>query len=258
MSMTKRGFTALAVLLLGVGAMGLVASAPAGAAETTYDACPDEAGSFTDDGTPYPPFGAPEGDASGLIDCTSSYTPPVDAQTNLSLLFEFPGLPTDACYEITELSVTSTGTPGGAGWGFLAFDSVGTVPIDTVNGNGGSFVQYDALTGTVLPANGVPVESPIDQPATGTYAVTSSLATDVISLDDLAAGNLGGSVLILNSFVGGGADTVESMTASVTLDDANCDQPTTTTAPTTTVAPTTVAPAPAPAVAVADQPRFTG
>lgn len=160
MSVTRRGLTAPAALLLGVGAIVVLAPTTAGAAEETYDACPDEAGSFLDNGgayppfgAPYPPFGAPSGDASGLIDCTSSSTPLVDTETNLALLFEFPGLPTDDCHEITELSVTTTGVPLGNGWGIVAYNSVGTEPILTLSGNDGSYQQYHAADGNVLPSD---------------------------------------------------------------------------------------------------------
>ena len=262
--MTRRLLSAVAATAILIGVLALPQAASA--AETDYDACPDSASAWLDDGvTAYPPYdtSAP-GDPSALIGCAGPYSGVPGQLVNAVTGYTFAGLPTDPCNVVTGITAISTGTPGGFGWPVLAFNSDTGNPVIGVDGFDGFFQQWGRPQGVTVPTHGVVVVSPVDQPASGSYAVSYDLDPAGISLVDLAAGNLSLTAIVLNR--GDAADdVVESLQVSVVVDDAGCTVPTSTTTtttptttstttPTTTVAPTTTAAAQPQALT----PTFTG
>ncbi len=167
--------------------------------------------------------------------------------------FPFTGLPTDPCNTIVSVSVTSTGTPGGAGWGFVAYNvDDPTIHYTGPTGTGdGSYQQFGATQGTILTTNGASFYTPIDQPASGQYSVTYQLDPALLDLATLAGGKLAVAAVVFDP-----GDVLSQLTAQVVLDDSACTPPTSeTTASTSSSTTSTTA---APTVQATTSPKFTG
>lgn len=255
--------------VIGAGALvaSLVGATPGGAAEVSDTSCPTSAEAWLPDGDAYPPFGtaAPD-DASPLVGCTGPFVP-TSGTVDLSAGFAFPGLPTDACVEVTALTLRITGIPEVAGYGVTAWSTADGTPIRLASGAAdGGYQQYGAAAGTVINASGASFESPSDQPSTGEYTISIAFDPTVLTAAELAAGGLGATVITINAQPGF-ADQIAQLQVEATVDDAACAPTTSSTSTTststtsTTTAPTTTAPttptSTAPQAVVA-QPRFTG
>ena len=142
------------------------------------------------------------------------------------------------------MSLTSTGTPVGFGWGIIAYNTSTNAVIPPTAGDDGVFQVFGATAGQTVSEGGATFRSPSAQPASGSYSVIGDLDPTAITLADLVAGRLGIAAVVLNP---DGPDTLTSLTVSVTTDSSACE-PTSSTTSTTLATPTTTAPAAAPAV----------
>ena len=137
-SMAVLGGTALAAAAVAFAPMG-----QAGAAEQVFEACPASVSTWVDNNaTPYPPYSTPSSqDASALVGCAGSFAPVGQgSSTNVVAQFAFAGLPTNPCYVVTGLTVSTSGSPGSAGWPFLAYNIGTGAPItgQGINIDGGA------------------------------------------------------------------------------------------------------------------------
>ncbi len=236
-------------------ALMMVMPSASQAAEVPFTSCPSEVASWANNDAAYPPFGSVGADsADGLVNCAAPFAPESSTEQNVTMTFPFAQLPTDPCNTLVSVSLTSTGTPEGAGWGFVAYN-VGDPSIHYTGPSGtgdGGFQQFGATQGTLITTNGGTFYSPIAQPASGAYSVTYQLDPAQLDLATLAAGHLGVSAVVFDP-----GDVLTSMTVQVVVDDSACppaSSSTTSTEPT----PTSTTSTTAPKVQAATSPKFTG
>jgi hypothetical protein len=243
------GGAAGAALLFGLFAIVPTSS---NAAEVPFTSCPANAQSWVIGSGSYPPFTTPGADsAAGLDGCTAPFAAASQTEQNVTMSFPLTGLPTDPCNTIVSASITSSGTPGGAGWGFVAYNvDDPTIHYTGPTGTGdGGYQQFAAPAGNLLTTNGATFYSPALQPDSGQYDVTYQLDPAQLNLATLAGGKVGVSAVVFDA-----GDTLNQMTMNVVLDDSACT-PDTSSTTTTEESTTTTA---APVVQPATKPSFTG
>ena len=228
----RGSITALVVVVSVLVGIGAPTSSVTAATTSSGEKCPTAAALYT--ATPYPfPPSSTGTSTTDLVGCTGSYSAPAPAPGN-SLAFTFGDIATDdGCSTVTSLSATTTGTPGGDGWAFYAYDAVTSTLIPLTTGQTGAFVAWGSAAGAQSPLVAYTFLSPSAQPASGSYSVTASLDPTGISLAHLAAGGLKVVVIALTTKNPGGGlptDVLTTVTANVTLDNSACTSTSTTTA----------------------------